>query len=372
MKRNSVLLIIRWIVGILFIFSGLIKANDPLGLSYKMQEFFEAWHITYLNSFALPLSLVMNVFEVLAGIAIIAGWRMKVVSWLLLLLIVFFTFLTGYAMLSGRFKSCGCFGDCIPLTPSQSFIKDVVLLLLIIVLVFQRKHIIQRLLVRRLSFIILLFTLAGVSLFESYVLTYLPVLDCLPYKEGNDILQQMKVPDGAVSDSFAMTFTYKKNGRETEFDAEHFPDDFDSTYEFVGRYDKLVRKGTASPPITDFALQTIGGNDTTSAILNQPKYVMAFVQNFDNWQKQSDQFQMIDAFCKANQFPLFVVTPVPQQARQTLPDMSDKYILRSDATVLKTAARVNATYFVMEKALIKKKESYANKNDIVKYLNSKK
>ncbi len=71
MKRNSVLLVIRWIVGVLFIFSGLIKANDPLGLSYKMQEFFEAWHMTYLNEYALSFALVMNVFEVLAGVAII-------------------------------------------------------------------------------------------------------------------------------------------------------------------------------------------------------------------------------------------------------------------------------------------------------------
>ncbi len=113
----TVLLIVRWIVGLLFIFSGLIKANDPLGLSYKMQEFFDAWHTTYLNDYALALSLVMNVFEVLAGVAIIIGWRIRLFSWLLLLLIIFFTFLTGYATYSGKFRSCGCFGDCIPITP---------------------------------------------------------------------------------------------------------------------------------------------------------------------------------------------------------------------------------------------------------------
>ena len=107
MKRNSLLLIVRWVVGILFIFSGLIKANDPLGLSYKMQEFFDAWHTTYFNDYALPLALVMNVFEVLAGVAIIVGWRIKLFSWLLLLLIIFFTFLTGYATFSGKFTSCG-------------------------------------------------------------------------------------------------------------------------------------------------------------------------------------------------------------------------------------------------------------------------
>src|SRR3954452_16997776 len=137
---NKTLLIIRWVVGILFIFSGLIKANDPLGLSYKMQEFFEEWHMTYLNIYALPLALVMNVFEVLAGVAIIIGWQIRLFSWLLLLLIIFFTFLTGYATYSGKFRSCGCFGDCLPLTPLQSFIKDLVLLGLIIILFAYRRR----------------------------------------------------------------------------------------------------------------------------------------------------------------------------------------------------------------------------------------
>ena len=103
MKKSVV--IIRWIVGLLFIFSGLIKANDPLGLSYKMQEFFEVWNWGEIQSFTLPLSIIMNVFEVVAGVAIIIGWRMKLFSWLLLLLIIFFSFLTGYAMFSGKIKN---------------------------------------------------------------------------------------------------------------------------------------------------------------------------------------------------------------------------------------------------------------------------
>ena len=366
MKRNSILLIIRWIVGILFIFSGLIKANDPLGLSYKMQEFFDAWHITYLNDYTLSLSLVMNVFEVLAGVAIIVGWRMKVFSWLLLLLIIFFTFLTGYATLSGKFKSCGCFGDCIPLSPLASFIKDLFLLFLIIILVINRNRIEQAFRIQRLSVFILGFVFVGVTLFESYVLSYLPVLDCLPYKRGNDLAEEMKVPAGGVSDSFALTFKYKKDGKVYDFDQEHFPDDFDSTYQFVDRYDKLVRQGTATPPITDFALQTMSGNDTTAAIFSIPKYVLVFTQNFNHWKKQADEFDVVNTYCRSHHIPLFVVTPVPREAKQVIPAGTN--ILRCDATVLKTAARVNATYFAMEKAVVKKKESYASKNKIVKYL----
>src|SRR5580765_3723282 len=111
-KKKS-LLVIRWIVGLLFIFSGLVKANDPLGLSYKMQEFFEVWGLSSLNDYTLALSLVMNIFEVLAGVGFIIGWRMKLFTWLLLLLIIFFKFLTGYVELSVKIKTCGCFGDCL-------------------------------------------------------------------------------------------------------------------------------------------------------------------------------------------------------------------------------------------------------------------
>src|SRR4051812_22698364 len=122
---NKTINITRILVGALFIFSGLVKANDPLGLSYKMKEFFELWNVGLLQSHffmknilvnffqfwhdhSLSLSVFMIAFEIIAGVALLLGWRMKLFSWLLLILIVFFTFLTGYAYLSGKFTNCGC------------------------------------------------------------------------------------------------------------------------------------------------------------------------------------------------------------------------------------------------------------------------
>src|SRR5215471_7456868 len=128
----------RIFVGVLFIFSGLIKANDPLGLSYKMQEFFEVWNIHWLDNFTLAFSVIMIAFEIVAGVAVLLGWKMRLFSWLLLLLILFFTFLTGYAFLSDKIKECGCFGNCIPLTSGQSFAKDLILLVLIVFLFVNR------------------------------------------------------------------------------------------------------------------------------------------------------------------------------------------------------------------------------------------
>src|SRR4029078_8346193 len=139
MKRS--LTVIRWFVGLLFIFSGLIKANDPLGLSYKMQEFFEVWDWHALMDFTLPLCIIMISFEIIAGVAVLLGWQMRIFSWLLLILIIFFSLLTGSAALSGKIKECGCFGDCIPLQAHQSFIKDLVLLVLILLIFAYRRAI---------------------------------------------------------------------------------------------------------------------------------------------------------------------------------------------------------------------------------------
>src|SRR5215211_7328625 len=133
--------IARIIVGILFIFSGLVKANDPLGLSYKMQEFFDVWGMSGLNDFTLAFSIIIIAFEIIAGVAVLIGWQFRLFSWLLLLLIIFFTFLTGYAVLSGKIRECGCFGDCIKLTAMDSFIKDLVLTGLIVLLFINRHKI---------------------------------------------------------------------------------------------------------------------------------------------------------------------------------------------------------------------------------------
>ena len=114
--------IFRVIVGVLFIFSGLVKAKDPHGLAYKMQEFFEVWaannflanFMHWLSDFALPFSIIMITLEIIVGVGMLLGIWKKFFTWLILLLIIFFGFLTGYAALSGKIATCGCFGDCIP------------------------------------------------------------------------------------------------------------------------------------------------------------------------------------------------------------------------------------------------------------------
>jgi uncharacterized membrane protein YphA (DoxX/SURF4 family) len=124
--------IIRIFVGILFIISGFIKLNDPLGFSYKLQEYFSAQvlNLEFLIPFALVIAIVLVIFELVLGIMLIIGYLPRFTLWSLLIMIVFFTFLTFYSAYFNKVTDCGCFGDALPLTPWQSFYKDVVLLVL--------------------------------------------------------------------------------------------------------------------------------------------------------------------------------------------------------------------------------------------------
>ena len=358
MKKRFI--IIRWVVGLLFIFSGLIKANDPLGLSYKMQEFFEAWGLHGFNDYTLALSLIMNVFEVLAGVAVIVGWRMKLFSWLLLLLIIFFTFLTAYALFSGKIKTCGCFGDCLPLSPLQSFLKDLALLLLILVLFIYRGKIASALRVPAPQAMLIVCILAIGSL-QWYVLNHLPILDCLPYKPGKNILEEMKPHPGTIPDRDIITFIYSKNGKNYEFGMDTLNNipDLDK-YTYVDRKEKTIKGNGTPAKIVDFSLETLSGNDTTEAVLSQKnEYMMLFVKDFSTFtQWYGKAFDnMLAALARKNR-PFFLVTPDKTKAIEQFGSNPNVHILICDGTVVKTAARVNPTYFIVQQATIKQKYSY--------------
>jgi len=355
--------IIRALVGILFIFSGLVKADDPLGLSYKMQEFFEVWNFHWLDHFTLAFSILMIVFEIVAGVAILLGWRMKLFSWLILLLMIFFTFLTGYAYLSGKVRECGCFGDCIPITAGQSFTKDLVLLVLIIFLFLVRDKIRPALLP---AFSIAALALATIFSFavQWYVLVHLPIVDCLPYKAGNNIPEKMKTPPGAIPDSTVITMVYEKIGKKIEFDAAHFPKDFDDSYHFVSRYDKLVREGNAVPAIKDFVLTTGEGTDTTQQVLAVRGYkLFEFVKELDEAHPAEQPFGVLLTMAKAKRIPVFLITGDYDNLMERIQHMgiaADVTVLKCDATAIKTAARANPTLYLLKGGTILAKWSYAD------------
>lgn len=345
---KTILTICRYIVGVLFIFSGLIKANDPLGLSYKMQEFFEVWGWHGLNDTTLALSILMIAFEIIAGVAVIIGWQMKLFSWLLLALILFFTFLTAYALFSGKIKTCGCFGDCIPLSAAQSFVKDLFLLGLILIIFFNR-HVFSNKTNHRLSLTLLIIATVFSFGLQWWVLAHLPLIDCLPFKKGKVIQDQMKIPSGAIADSTVISFVYKKNGKDLEFTADAFPEDFsEDSYQFVRRYDKLIRKGNAEPPVKDFVLLAPSGADTTLAILNQPgNMYWLFIRTIDASVKSE-----IEKAIKTAQ-PLLIITPVAEEVIAVLGNAANGIpVLRCDAVAVKTASRNPQTLYQINQGKI--------------------
>ncbi|WP_298712488.1 BT_3928 family protein, partial [Chitinophaga sp.] len=272
---KPIISIFRIVVGVLFIFSGLIKANDPLGLSYKMDEFFEVLHMHFMIPFSLTLSLVMNAFEIIAGFAVLIGYRMRFFSFLLLLLIIFFTFLTGFALFSGLIRECGCFGDCIKLTADQSFWKDIILLVMILVIFIYHKRI-QPLFAPKVNAAIMVFAVLVPVVLQWYTLSHLPIVDCLPYKVGNNIPEKMKAPPGSTPDVYETVMIYEKDGKQQEYTTENYPWQ-DTTWVFVDRKDKLIKKGNAEPPIKDFILNDFNGNNMNSGVLNEPLPMYLFL-----------------------------------------------------------------------------------------------
>jgi uncharacterized membrane protein YphA (DoxX/SURF4 family) len=378
-RMKSGISVLRMLVGILFIFSGLVKAIDPLGLAYKMQEFFDVWaqsgfmpglmHV--MNDFALPFSIIMISFEIVAGVAVLVGWRMRLFSWLLLLLIIFFTFLTGYAYLSGKFRSCGCFGDCIPLTPQTSFVKDIFLTIFIVIIFFYRNKIKPALPVFLSVSIIVISGIASLWL-QWHVLKHLPVVDCLPFAKGNNIPEKMKIPAGAIPDSTVITFMYEKQGKPVEFTADSFPDDFDdSIYHFVKRYDKLIRKGNAEAPIKDLVLTTLAGNDTTNAVLSSPGHsIFLFIKDDAGKGNWITEFTIIYNQAIQKKIPVFVITNNTADNTLHLGALSSLTWLKCDVVPVKTAARANPTLYLVTNGTIIDKWGYADFDKAAEKLNA--
>jgi len=363
----------RAIVGLLFIFSGLVKAMDPHGLAYKMQEFFDVWAMNHslasfmywLSGFAFPFAIIMITLEIIVGVGILLGIWKKFFTWLILLLIIFFAFLTGYAALSGKISTCGCFGDCIPLTSMESFFKDLVLLALILLLFFGRKHIFP---LFNPAFDILLLVISTflVLYYQWYVIRHLPTVDCLPFKKGGNVLQLRKMPADAIPDKMDYIFIYEKDGKQKNFTLKDLPD---SSWHFVSRQDILISKGKNNePPIKDFDFITISGNDTTEAVLSlDATYYLFFVKNFTNTDYWFENFTKIYQQAKQDNRLLYIVTPEMVKANDFFNKRKNYNIpvFSLDATAFKTAARTNPELYLMKGPVIENKWGWADFKEVL-------
>ena len=331
--------IARILVGALFIFSGFIKANDTLGFSYKLVEYFEIFHTNFLVPIAEPLATFICIFEILLGFTLLMGARRKLTLWLLMLMIVFFTFLTFYSAYFDVVKECGCFGDFLHLTPWTSFTKDLVLLVLIIIL-FIGKEFINPLFGQRFENILLVIILAATTYFPIYTYNNLPLIDFRPYAIGKNIPAQTKgIPDEV---KFYYTLKNKKTGEVKEFD--RWPDNWDSLYTYISPRTEILKKGV-DPKIKDFSISDVNGSDYTQDIIENPDYNFLLIC-YDLDKTNKDVFGKVADFaalCKHDNVTFVVLTASTKETiekfKQSTKTTIDFY--NSDGTVLKTMIRSN-------------------------------
>lgn len=273
--KGAFLLISRLLFGATFLFSGFVKAVDPLGTAYKITDYFEAFGIPSFDWLSIIFSFILITLEFCIGFAMFFNVKLKETSYLALLFMLVMTPLTLYLAIENPVSDCGCFGDAIVLTNWETFYKNVILCVLLLMVFVTQK--VNRPWLSEWGCWLFLSIAAFISLgICTYGYTHLPFIDFRPYKIGNNITEGMQIPDDAPMDEYETTFVYAKDGIEKEFTLENYPAD-DSTWVFVRQNSVLVKQGYV-PPIHDFSIVTEQG-DITDIVLETPGYTLLVISH---------------------------------------------------------------------------------------------
>lgn len=329
----------RFFVGGLFIFSGLIKLNDPIGTKIKMEEYFGVFAEDFgsiFNAFvpiSLEIGMIMIILEIVLGVAVLIFYRMNVTTVLLLILMVFFTFLTFYSAYFNKVTDCGCFGDAIKLTPWESFIKDLILMVPVLHLFWHRKTY-TPVLGRRTGHMVIGAATALSVFLGVYAILHLPFIDFRAYRIGNHIPTQMQPEEQPV---FEYVFIRKDNGEEVRSE-KYLMDTTQYKYQSVVQ----LNEDKTRPKITDYAVSSPDGEDVTAQTFEGVKLFIviydvtkASVANIEDIVKLTKELEgkveiMVLTASGANQFEAF-----RHEHQLAVP-----YFF-ADATVLKTIIRSN-------------------------------
>ena len=284
--------IARTLLALTFLFSGFVKAVDPLGTVYKIQDYLHEG-FGGIFQWAIPAAGVAAVcliaLEWLLGIAMLLNVRTQWTSWITLLFYCIMTPLTLYISIANPVSDCGCFGDALVITNWQTFWKNIILLLLSICLVICRKAI-PELFSWWMEIIIALAALGSVAGIMGYSYTHLPQIDFRPYKVGNHIPTLMEIPDDAEVDQYEITLIYAKDGKEQTFTLENYPKG-DPEWTFVDQKSVLIKKGYV-PPIHDFEIETLEGDYITQDILESEEPI-ALVVMYDLTKTDTTQLEKL-------------------------------------------------------------------------------
>ena len=363
--KNIITQFSRIFVGLLFIISGLIKLNDPIGFSYKLAEYFSepVFNMPFLVPLSLGLALFLVVIEVVLGVMLLIGYKSKFTIWSLLLMIVFFTFLTFYSAYFDVVKDCGCFGDALKLTPWQSFTKDVVLLFFILIL-FVNQKLVKPLFVKSIQNIIAYASIVLCMFMAVWVLNHLPLIDFRPYAVGQNIQKGMEIPEGAPLSVVEMVFIYKVNGVNTEFkeaDLMAIPEGA----EFVERKDNVLSEGYV-PPIHDFTMMK-DDSDYKEEFLQEPKLLM--LVSYDLTIADKAGMSKLKKLNDAAVAKGYKVVGMTNSNKEIIDAVKKQYNLdfeyyTCDAIALKTIERANPSIVKLEKGIIVQKVHYNDIDDL--------
>ena len=383
--RSIITWISRILIGGLFIFSGVIKANDPLGFSYKLDEYFvefgksiALFQWDFMMGATVYFSIIVCVLEIFVGAVLLLGLWRRITTTLLLLMIIFFGFLTFYSAYFEVVQDCGCFGDFITLTPWESFFKNLIMFAFILWLFFNKQYInplFSYLQTQRLAFTIL----AVAVLFPVYTYNFLPVLDFRPYEIGNDIKELMEIPEGAPKAKYEIKYTYenKESGKKQEFTVNNLPDSLDN-WKFIERKQKQIREAY-EPPIHDFSIEGFDGYNATEDFLKQTGYRIVVVQHDLTKTNTNAQEDLNKLYQKINEETDMGFWTLTASGKPTVNKYKKKHNVNyeyyiTDRTTLKTIIRANPGVLLMKDNVIKAKWSDLNIpsfNSIQKYTKEK-
>lgn len=346
---KTLIFIARLFAGLIFVFSGFVKAIDPSGSAIKFEEYFLAFHLDFLVDTALPLAILLSAAEMMIGLNLLAGIRMKLTAWLLMIFMSFFTVLTLILALTNPVSDCGCFGDALKLTNWQTFGKNVILLVPTLLIFFNRNKA-----GRFLPSSIAEWVLSGINfaipvIISIYCLVHQPILDFRPYQVGANIPEKMTVPEDAPVDVYETTLVYEKDGVRQEFSESNFPWQ-DTTWKWVETKQILISKGM-EPLIHDFSITSIEGNDITQQVLTDSHYVFLIIAPKLENASMKGLRRMNDIAMKADNlgFNSYCIT---SSTNDQVNDFRNSFqpafeLCTADETTLKTIIRANPGMLIL-------------------------
>jgi uncharacterized membrane protein YphA (DoxX/SURF4 family) len=343
-------IISRILIGIVFVFSGFVKAVDPLGSTYKFVDYFNAFGTSSLNNFAFILGIILSSAEFIIGIMLLFGIRMRLASWGALIFMAIFTPLTLYLAIYNPVSDCGCFGDAVKFSNWQTFGKNIIILIpTLFTFIYRKKYQPYNLVAEWVT--IALFTF-GIIWFSEYSYRHLPVFNFRPYKIGTNIMEGMKIPSGMPRDEYVISARYQKNGEIKEFDYPNFPD---STWKWVETKNKLVKKGY-EPPIHDFVIETISGENITDKVLESDVITLFLVtydlSKYDNFNQE--KINRLSEYCRANNYKFMCLSSASKEQIEKFKNenQADYDFNIVDQTALKTMIRANPGLMLLRKGTI--------------------